>query len=98
MITMSGEDLDGVEVSVEAASHETYKGRLSYGNRFAGGAELLDLLVELLEVGRETELAQRGGAATRIGRGDGACGHAAVELAHEVERRCQRGRSTHVAN
>jgi iron complex outermembrane receptor protein len=41
VITKSGRDLKESEVSGEAASHETYKGRFSYGNRFQNGFEML---------------------------------------------------------
>jgi iron complex outermembrane receptor protein len=41
VITRKGRDLAGTEASVTAASHESYKGRLSYGTRYAGGLEVL---------------------------------------------------------
>jgi iron complex outermembrane receptor protein len=41
VITKRGRDLKGVEISGEAGSHETYDGRLSYGNRFGTGLEML---------------------------------------------------------
>ena len=39
VMTKKGNDLDGVEVSGEAARHDTYKGRLSYGKKFTNGLE-----------------------------------------------------------
>jgi iron complex outermembrane receptor protein len=41
VITKKGRDLNGTEVSLEAASYETYKGRLSFGKRFKNGLEIL---------------------------------------------------------
>jgi iron complex outermembrane receptor protein len=41
VITKKGRDLKGTEVSLEAASYETYKGRLSCGKRFENGLEIL---------------------------------------------------------
>jgi iron complex outermembrane receptor protein len=41
VITKRGQDVKGVEVSGEAGSFGTYKGRLSYGNKFKNGVELL---------------------------------------------------------
>ena len=41
VITRRGRDLKGPEVSGEAGSYETYKGRGTYGNRFQNGMELL---------------------------------------------------------
>jgi outer membrane receptor protein involved in Fe transport len=41
IITRRGRDLQGAEVSASAASHDTYRGRLSYGKRYPGGLELL---------------------------------------------------------
>lgn len=41
MITKRGRDLKGVEVSGEAGSGNTYKGRATYGNRFGSGAEAI---------------------------------------------------------
>lgn len=39
VITKRGRDLKGVEVSGEAGSFDTYKGSLSYGDRFSNGLE-----------------------------------------------------------
>lgn len=41
IITKRGRDLKGTEVSGEAGSFNTYKGRLSYGNRYQNGAEAI---------------------------------------------------------
>lgn len=41
VITQKGNDLNGVEVSGEAARHDTYKGRFSYGRRFENGLEAI---------------------------------------------------------
>jgi len=41
IITRRGRDLAGVEVSGSAGSFDTYAGRLSYGNAFQSGPELL---------------------------------------------------------
>jgi iron complex outermembrane receptor protein len=43
VITRKGRDMagNGAEVSGEAASHDSYKGRVSYGKRFNNGLELL---------------------------------------------------------
>jgi outer membrane receptor for ferrienterochelin and colicins len=41
VITRRGRDLKGTEFSSEAAGYETYKGRLSYGNRFSNGLEAI---------------------------------------------------------
>lgn len=41
VITKRGRDLKGTEVSGEASSFNTYRTRLSYGNKFANGTELL---------------------------------------------------------
>jgi outer membrane receptor for ferrienterochelin and colicins len=41
IVTRRGRDLKGGEVSGEAGSFDTYKGRLSYGSRSAGGTELI---------------------------------------------------------
>ncbi len=41
ILTKRGRDLKGAEISADGASFATYKGRLSYGNRFSNGAEAL---------------------------------------------------------
>ncbi len=41
VITKRGRDFSGVEVSGEGASHDTYKSRVSYGNLFKNGMEML---------------------------------------------------------
>ena len=41
VITRRGKDLKGIEVSGEAASFGTFKGRATYGNRFGNGLEVL---------------------------------------------------------
>lgn len=41
VITRRGRDLGGIETSGVAASYDTYSGRISYGNRFTNGMELL---------------------------------------------------------
>jgi outer membrane receptor for ferrienterochelin and colicins len=41
VITKRGEDMPGVSVAGEVASYGTYKGRVSYGNTFNNGLELL---------------------------------------------------------
>jgi len=41
VITKRGRDLKGAEVSGEASSFNTYRGRLSYGNKFSNGVEML---------------------------------------------------------
>ena len=41
VITKRGRDLKAAEISGEAASFETYKGRLSCGNKFQNGLEML---------------------------------------------------------
>jgi len=41
IITKQGGDFKGVEVSADAGSLQTYRGRTTYGQKFAGGAELL---------------------------------------------------------
>ncbi|MHC1725576.1 MAG: TonB-dependent receptor plug domain-containing protein [Syntrophobacteraceae bacterium] len=41
IITRRGRDLKGMEVSGEAGSFDTYKGRASYGDRYSNGVELL---------------------------------------------------------
>ena len=41
IITRKGKDLKGVETSAAARSYDTYKGRISYGNQFANGFEML---------------------------------------------------------
>jgi iron complex outermembrane receptor protein len=41
MITKKGEELGGAEMSASAASYDTYKGRISYGNLFPNGFEML---------------------------------------------------------
>jgi outer membrane receptor for ferrienterochelin and colicins len=41
IITRKGEDLQGAESSAAASSYDTYKGRISYGNLFANGFEML---------------------------------------------------------
>ncbi|MBI4710041.1 MAG: TonB-dependent receptor [Nitrospirae bacterium] len=41
VITKRGKDLKGMEISGEAGSLKTYKGRLNYGNKFQNGMELL---------------------------------------------------------
>ncbi|MCG6536564.1 MAG: TonB-dependent receptor, partial [Syntrophales bacterium LBB04] len=41
VITRKGKDLNGVEVSGEAARFDTYKGRLSFGKNFNNGLEAL---------------------------------------------------------
>lgn len=41
VITKQGRDLDGLEASIAAGSHNTYQGRLSYGKRFQNGTEVL---------------------------------------------------------
>jgi len=41
VITKRGRNLKGAEVAGEAGTFETYKGRLSYGNKFRNGFEML---------------------------------------------------------
>ena len=41
VITKRGRDLKGAEVSGEAGSFNTYRSRLSYGNKFSNGLEML---------------------------------------------------------
>jgi len=41
IITKRGRDLKGIELSGEAGSFDTYKGRASYGNKFQNGLEML---------------------------------------------------------
>ncbi len=41
IITKRGRDLKGPELSTSVGSFETYKGRLSYGERFSNGIELM---------------------------------------------------------
>jgi outer membrane receptor for ferrienterochelin and colicin len=41
MITRKGEDLQGVEASAATASDDRYKGRMSYGNLFSNGFQVL---------------------------------------------------------
>lgn len=41
VITKRGRDFNGAEVSGEGASHDTYKSRVSYGNSFKNGLEML---------------------------------------------------------
>ena len=41
VITKRGRDLKGAEVSGEASSFNTYRSRLSYGNKFSNGVEML---------------------------------------------------------
>jgi len=41
VITRNGRQLKGPEVSGEVASYDTFKGRLSYGNQWSNGLELL---------------------------------------------------------
>lgn len=41
VITRRGRDLQGVEISGEAGTQDTYDGRISYGNRFQTGLEML---------------------------------------------------------
>jgi len=41
VITRNGNDLKGMEVSGEAARFDTYKGRLSYGKKYANGLDVL---------------------------------------------------------
>ncbi len=41
VITKSGRDIEGMEVSGEAGSFNTYKGRFSYGNQFQNGLEMV---------------------------------------------------------
>jgi iron complex outermembrane receptor protein len=41
VITKRGRDLKGAEVSGEASSFNTYRGRLTYGNKFSNGVEML---------------------------------------------------------
>lgn len=41
VITRRGRDLQGTEISGSAASQQTYRSRVSYGDRFQGGLEML---------------------------------------------------------
>jgi iron complex outermembrane receptor protein len=41
VITKRGRDIQGLEVSGEYGSYQSYKGRVTYGNRFQNGLELL---------------------------------------------------------
>jgi iron complex outermembrane receptor protein len=41
VITKRGRDLQSLEVSGDGGTHDTYKGRLSYGNRYGTGLEML---------------------------------------------------------
>jgi iron complex outermembrane receptor protein len=54
VITKRGRDLQGTEVAGGVGSFESYKGRLTYGNRFANGVELLVSASEYLSEGQES--------------------------------------------
>jgi iron complex outermembrane receptor protein len=41
VLTKRGRDIKGAEVSTEAGSYDSYKGRFTYGDRFQNGLELL---------------------------------------------------------
>ena len=41
VITKKGRDIKGIQGSAEVGGYKTYKGRLTYGNQFANGAEFL---------------------------------------------------------
>jgi iron complex outermembrane receptor protein len=41
IFTKKGRDYQGVELSGAAASHDSYQGRMTYGNRYVNGVELL---------------------------------------------------------
>jgi iron complex outermembrane receptor protein len=41
VLTKRGRDIKGVEVSTEAGSYDSYKGRFTYGDRFQNGLEFL---------------------------------------------------------
>lgn len=41
VVTKRGRDVDGLEISAEGGSWNTYKGRLSYGHRFSNNLEFL---------------------------------------------------------
>ncbi len=41
IVTKRGSDLDGFELSGEAGSYDSYRGRVSYGSRFGGATEVL---------------------------------------------------------
>ncbi len=41
VITKRGRDIKGTEVSGEASSYNTYRSRLTYGNKFSNGVEML---------------------------------------------------------
>jgi iron complex outermembrane receptor protein len=41
VITKRGRDIQGTELSAEAGTHSSYRGRVTYGNKFANGVELL---------------------------------------------------------
>ncbi len=47
IVTRSGNNLKGAELSAEAASFHTSKGRASYGNSFGNGVELLAVRIDL---------------------------------------------------
>ncbi len=41
VITKSGRDIQGTEISAAGGSYETYQGRISYGDKFSNGLEML---------------------------------------------------------
>ena len=53
VITRNGRSVGGVEVSGAAASYDTYTGRLTYGNKFTNGLELLVSGTYLNSAGQE---------------------------------------------
>ena len=55
VVTRQGRDLKGFEVSGEAGSFDTFKGRATYGNQFKNGLELL-LSGSLLDSGGDENL------------------------------------------
>lgn len=53
VVTRRGRDIGGFETSAAAASHDTYTGRITYGNRFTNGVELLISGTYLESAGRD---------------------------------------------
>lgn len=74
VITKRGRDLKGVEVSGEAASYDTYKGRLSYGNRFNNGLEVILSGTGSFSDGQDLYFQEFDSPETNFGRANGVDG------------------------
>jgi outer membrane receptor for ferrienterochelin and colicins len=70
ILTKKAQDYNGAEVSGEVGSYDTYKGRITYGQKFKNGFELLASVSYLNSTGQSLYFREFDSPATHFGRAD----------------------------